>query len=285
MENQPNYFSVTPAVVRYHPGLCANAKLLYGELTALANRDGFAYPSNEYLANLYSVNERQIRRWLVELREAGFVQIIEHEGQRRIYIDAVYTIDLSTLTQGGADKKDRGGRTKKTARADEKDRHNNTINNIPTTEVVGADLDSQTEDLCFKLWCQKVKLDSGANPSSPAAERKALKAILIALKPLELPEVDKPINLVFSKAITEAQADLLKKNVELLTSVKKFACFVHLTAKREPWVAQKQRLALYLQNLNAILTRNENRDSHSTKSVGFAESQAERAYRYFTEAS
>ena len=55
MENNKNYYAVIPAEVRYSKNLKANEKLMYGELTALANEKGYCYASNEYFSQLYNV--------------------------------------------------------------------------------------------------------------------------------------------------------------------------------------------------------------------------------------
>ena len=55
MKTTPSYFAVIPANVRYDSRLSANEKLLYGEITALANKDGYCWASNAYFAELYGV--------------------------------------------------------------------------------------------------------------------------------------------------------------------------------------------------------------------------------------
>ena len=66
MENhsQPSFYAIIPAHVRYCKELEAGAKLLYGELTALASEYGYCWASNKYLAELYEVDQRTIQRWI-----------------------------------------------------------------------------------------------------------------------------------------------------------------------------------------------------------------------------
>ena len=42
-ENKNNYYAIIPATVRYNLDLKPNEKLLYGEITALANSKGFCF--------------------------------------------------------------------------------------------------------------------------------------------------------------------------------------------------------------------------------------------------
>ena len=46
MEERPSYYSIITADVRYDKSLKDKAKLLYSEITALANKNGYCYASN-----------------------------------------------------------------------------------------------------------------------------------------------------------------------------------------------------------------------------------------------
>ena len=75
MTEKPNYYAIIPANVRYST-LRPNAKLLYGEITALSNKVGYCFASNSYFAELYNVNKNTVSRWLGDLKRLGFINII-----------------------------------------------------------------------------------------------------------------------------------------------------------------------------------------------------------------
>lgn len=72
MEN-PGYYAIIPATVRYST-VTPNAKLLYGEITALSNKCGYCYASNSYFSSLYGVSKNSINNWLAELIDNGFIK-------------------------------------------------------------------------------------------------------------------------------------------------------------------------------------------------------------------
>jgi hypothetical protein len=74
MENKKNYYAIIPANVRYSKNLKANEKLMYGELTALANEKGFCYASNEYFAKLYDVSKVSVSKWVSNLAKNDFIR-------------------------------------------------------------------------------------------------------------------------------------------------------------------------------------------------------------------
>lgn len=89
----PGYYAVIPASVRYDDSIPANAKLLYGEISALIGQDGYCYSTNQYFADVYQMAEDTISRLISKLEAAGYIfREIERDGsgqivRRRIYLD------------------------------------------------------------------------------------------------------------------------------------------------------------------------------------------------------
>ena len=72
-EQQKSYYAIIPANVRYDKDLAPNAKLLYGEITALCNEKGYCWASNQYFAELYGVSVLSVKRWVNSLVNKGYV--------------------------------------------------------------------------------------------------------------------------------------------------------------------------------------------------------------------
>jgi DnaD/phage-associated family protein len=74
MQHQ-SYYAVIPANVRYDKDLSANAKLLYGEITCLCNKEGYCWATNAYFANLYNVSKITVSRWITQLKDKGYIHL------------------------------------------------------------------------------------------------------------------------------------------------------------------------------------------------------------------
>ncbi|WP_281225389.1 helix-turn-helix domain-containing protein [Flavobacterium aquiphilum] len=138
--NQPNFYAIIPANIRYDDFLKPNAKLLYGEITALCGREGFCWAGNEYFAELYKVSLETISRWISQLANRGYlvVEIHKKEGNKRQIFLKEATPDLLTKKSIPIDKKINRVLTKKSIPIDKKIksniRMNNTINNTMNRE-------------------------------------------------------------------------------------------------------------------------------------------------------
>lgn len=81
-----SYYAIIPANVRYDKDLTPNAKLLYGEITALCNEKGHCWATNDYFSNLYGVSKTSISKWINSLVKKGYVssEIVYVEGTKQI---------------------------------------------------------------------------------------------------------------------------------------------------------------------------------------------------------
>ncbi|MFT8823247.1 helix-turn-helix domain-containing protein [Liquorilactobacillus satsumensis] len=74
MEEQPNYYAIIPANVRYDDRLPSKAPLLYGEITTLCNKEGYCWATDDYFARIYHTDKRTIQRWLSSLEKFGYIK-------------------------------------------------------------------------------------------------------------------------------------------------------------------------------------------------------------------
>ncbi|MGK4135840.1 helix-turn-helix domain-containing protein [Enterococcus hirae] len=180
MENEVNksYFAVIPANVRYDRNLTANAKLLYGEITALSNEKGYCWASDKYFADLYQVTKTTIQNWLKSLLDHGYIskEIIYREGTKEILYRYIKIIPYPTQENLRSYPKDFEKPTQK------KLRDNNTFNNtINNTNNMHAERTRISE-----LYQQKIKpMDTPQNidrVQSFLEDGVALEVILYAIE-------------------------------------------------------------------------------------------------------
>ena len=92
MTDKPNYYAIIPANVRYS-SLKPNAKLLYGEITALSSKLGYCFASNNYFAELYGVSKNTVSRWLSDLKKLGFITIKIERNTNKEIVKRIIGID------------------------------------------------------------------------------------------------------------------------------------------------------------------------------------------------
>lgn len=112
---KPNYYAIIPAEVRYNNKLTANSKLLFGEITALTNKTGVCWANNKYFAELYSVDKKTVSRWIHQLQEEGYLDIVmEYNKETKQITKRSMKITTSTPMDKivGGGQKDPQGRDK-----------------------------------------------------------------------------------------------------------------------------------------------------------------------------
>lgn len=91
-KDNPSYWAVLPANVRYDNELRPAARLLYAEISALCNKKGFCIAKNKYFAELYGASKKTVESWIKQLKDRGYidVEVIRDEEkvviQRKIWI-------------------------------------------------------------------------------------------------------------------------------------------------------------------------------------------------------
>jgi len=148
---KPNYYAIIPANVRYS-NIKPNAKLLYGEITALSNKLGYCFASNTYFADLYGVSKNTVSRWLSDLKKSEFITInIERNSNKQItkrIIGIVKKVDTPI------DEKSKGNNTS----------INTTSNNIYIKEKFISEVNSfkayytkELKEEFIDYWCEGKK--------------------------------------------------------------------------------------------------------------------------------
>ena len=146
---QPNYFTIIPAVVRYDKDLTANAKLLYGELAALSNKKGVSWATNAYFAKLYNTSVISVSRWFSMLEKKGYIETkIKYDSEekkvtKRLTRLLKFDKRLIKNDKGGIIKNDKGGIIKNVK---DNSTGNNTNKTSKNNNVVFTDLEKE----CYK---------------------------------------------------------------------------------------------------------------------------------------
>lgn len=95
---KPNFYGIMPADIRYDKNLKPMEKILYTEITALSNKEGYCFATNSYFAELYEVNKKTVSGWVSNLEKQEYIKIVliykkgtKEITERRIYINQKVT--------------------------------------------------------------------------------------------------------------------------------------------------------------------------------------------------
>ena len=84
-------YSVIPARVRDDHTLRPNAKLLYGELSALAQAEGYCWAWNARLAETLGISKRTVEGLLKQLRDLGHIRMEVERDPENQEVSVSYT--------------------------------------------------------------------------------------------------------------------------------------------------------------------------------------------------
>jgi len=131
---EKSYYAIIPADVRY-TDIPANAKLLYGEITALCNEKGYCWANNQYFSKLYGVTKETVSGWISILNKNGFIHYVidpKEGNKRKIYLATPIKKNRKRSYEKDEDP------------LKENLNHNNTINNTSNKDEQSSSLTSDT---------------------------------------------------------------------------------------------------------------------------------------------
>ena len=97
-KEKPWYYAILPATIRYAEDLTELQKLLYAEITALAQANGYCYASNSYFANLYKKTSKRISSTIQDMAKKWYLEVKQNKEwwwSREIYIGEIKNIRKS----------------------------------------------------------------------------------------------------------------------------------------------------------------------------------------------
>lgn len=174
-----NYYAVIYAQVLHDNRLTALARLIYGEIAALANIHGFAWISNGRMAEKYQVSKSTISVAISKLQELGYIrsQLVYKDNskevkQRNIYINPLQNNQDTPFRKNSIPpiEKSKEGMPKNLK---DNNTSNNTMNNT-NNNIADKSADSVLDERFERLW-KLYPRKAGNKKKAKAAYKKAVK--------------------------------------------------------------------------------------------------------------
>jgi len=160
MTEQPSYYSIITANVRYDNRLTDSEKLLFAEITSLSNKYGYCTATNSYFARLYEVVKETISRRISNLTKYGYLKIETVKDGKQIKQRKMYPLTQSSIP---IDVKintpiDNSVNTPIDANVKENNTsiNNTSINNINRTDNSATDVTRECFEEWWKLYDKKL---------------------------------------------------------------------------------------------------------------------------------
>ena len=98
MEEKPSYYAIIPADVRYDKDLPPMAKLLYGEITCLTQKNGFCWATNSYFADLYGMSKDRISKLIGILEKKGYISVYVERNEKNEVVKRYIKLRVAEIT-------------------------------------------------------------------------------------------------------------------------------------------------------------------------------------------
>ena len=149
-------YVVIPISILENKKLSANAKLLYGEILALAKKSGKCFATNSHLAEKLGLSERSVGQILNELEKFN---LIKREIKRSVK-GTYRNILISFFSQGGEEKLTWGGYAN--------ERGGGTLTNVPKREIDNKKLiKEENPETSFQVLPFEIKEEIQKLKNSP----------------------------------------------------------------------------------------------------------------------
>lgn len=160
---QPSYYSILTANVRYDKELKANEKLLFSEITALSNKSGYCHATNKYFAKLYSKNTSTISDWINHLKQREYLKVVMVKDGKQIKERRLFPISnpIRENPNTPSEKSVEGYSQKNEYPIRENPKEN--ITSINTTSINKNDDDQPVEDAFNLAQLAGINVNSGLN--------------------------------------------------------------------------------------------------------------------------
>lgn len=140
MKQNPSYYAIIPANVRYDKALKPMEKIMFAEITALTESSGYCHAGNSYFAELYEVSNTTVSKWISSLKKQGYIdtEVKYKDGTKEIEKRFITLLTKRTIPP----------RPKRQYPIDQKDKENTTRSNVVIY------IDDQPENLNLKAWAE-----------------------------------------------------------------------------------------------------------------------------------
>lgn len=162
--DKPSFYSILTADVRYDPRLKRNAdcKVLYSEITALANKQGYCHATNTYFSNLYDRPVPTISKWINLLKKLGYLRVVMVKDGKQITERRLYPIStpINANVKGYSREHEEGYSRSREGGINADVKENNTSinntskNNTHSASTSDAPSVSQLEDDFDRIWAR-----------------------------------------------------------------------------------------------------------------------------------
>lgn len=130
----PNYYIVIPAEIHANKNLKFSERIIYGTLLSFSKKWGYCTATNAQLADIYGVSKTSISTWLMELKEAGVINVEYIYKNHKVIERRIYPLVTVTKKDTNASKNSQSQKVE--SNTPNSNTQKNTVKKPQTTEKV-----------------------------------------------------------------------------------------------------------------------------------------------------